>query len=217
MHYEDFIDTLRRAQDEEMHFTQTGKHTLSLFRADEVEFARFHLPVLFANYDFSEQDAYLLPEHPPEYWIMLFQAGQAALGWIAEGEWVEHRVFRKYVVRKKQGKAQPLHLNQKGKSRLGSRIRLQNYKKLLEETQNRISAWHESLGALPQVVFYHVPLSVQNDFFSAALSFTKDAPAMQKISRDLPPPTFELLKEIRREVEEVSVSFLHPESKAWFA
>ncbi|MEO0478510.1 MAG: hypothetical protein AAF196_03430 [Planctomycetota bacterium] len=67
--------------------------------------------------------------------FVLYQAGASAVGvWDRpRREWIDRHVFRRYVVRG-NGKAQATHLKTKGKSRYGSRLRLQNAERLLEET-----------------------------------------------------------------------------------
>lgn len=82
--------------------------------------------------------------------IVLVQAGAHALGVLEEDELVRHKVARKYVVRG-TGRAQPTHLAAKGKSRFGSRLRLQNARSLLAETLERMHAWHDELGGVDAV------------------------------------------------------------------
>ncbi|MEL7006131.1 MAG: hypothetical protein AAFN93_25900, partial [Bacteroidota bacterium] len=60
------------------------------------------------------------------YVLLLIQAGSAALGFFENDINLDHKVFKSYMVRKKQGKSQLKYLNAKGKSRAGSRVRLAN-------------------------------------------------------------------------------------------
>jgi hypothetical protein len=73
--------------------------------------------------------------------IVLIQAGYASLGITSTGTFREHKVIQKYMVRKKQGKAQITYLNKKGKSRAGSRIRLAQTVEFFEEINERINHW----------------------------------------------------------------------------
>ena len=59
------------------------------------------------------------------YCLTLVRAGQASLGYFHQGKLLDHKVFRGYLVRQKQGKSQFKYLKTKGKSRAGSRIRLE--------------------------------------------------------------------------------------------
>lgn len=76
-----------------------------------------------------------LPDPPGRELIVVLQAGASAVGVFdhQRGDWLNRHVFRRYVIRG-NGKAQPTHLKTKGKSRYGSRLRLQNAKKLNDET-----------------------------------------------------------------------------------
>lgn len=82
-------------------------------------------------------------DFPPATLVLLIQAGHAALGLSEAGELLEHKVIRKYMTRRKQGKAQITHLKTKGKSRLGSRIRLQQSVEFVEEINRRGGEWIE--------------------------------------------------------------------------
>lgn len=86
-----------------------------------------------------------LPESPGQGVIVLVRAGATALGVWNDDELLRHKVIKRYVVRGK-GKAQPMHLKTKGKSRYGSRLRLQGYKAQLEETIGRLLEWREEYG-----------------------------------------------------------------------
>ena len=77
---------------------------------------------------------------PGCYAVLLFQAGAAALGLFEDGEMLEHKAMKRYVVRGK-GRAQPTHLKTRGKSRFGSRLRLKNAQMLLEEVAERLRRW----------------------------------------------------------------------------
>ncbi|GMQ23856.1 hypothetical protein Aoki45_05380 [Algoriphagus sp. oki45] len=73
--------------------------------------------------------------------LALIKSGQAALGYFHRGKLEDHKVFRAYMVRKKQGKSQIKHLKTKGKSRAGSRIRLEETQRFFEEINERLNAY----------------------------------------------------------------------------
>ena len=50
------------------------------------------------------------------YCLTLVRAGQAAVGYFHQGKLLDHKVFRGYLVRQKQGKSQFKYLKTKGKS-----------------------------------------------------------------------------------------------------
>ncbi len=77
---------------------------------------------------------------PGRYAVLLLRSGAAALGLFDDGELVEHKTFKRYTVRG-SGRAQTTHLATKGKSRYGSRLRLRNEERLLEEVNERLGRW----------------------------------------------------------------------------
>lgn len=77
----------------------------------------------------------------PHFALALIKAGQAAVGYFHQGELIDHRVFRAYMVRQKQGKSQIKHLKTKGKSRAGSRIRLSETERFFEEINERLTTY----------------------------------------------------------------------------
>lgn len=73
--------------------------------------------------------------------LALIKAGQASVGYFHQGALINHRVFRAYMVRQKQGKSQIKHLKTKGKSRAGSRIRLGETERFFEEINERLISY----------------------------------------------------------------------------
>lgn len=71
--------------------------------------------------------------------IILIKAGIASVGFFENGEISSHKVFRAYMIRKKQGKSQVKYLKTKGKSRAGSRVRLQQTLEFFENINQRIN------------------------------------------------------------------------------
>ncbi len=77
------------------------------------------------------------------YVVLLIQSGSCALGYFEEDETIDHKVFKSYMVRKKQGKSQISYLNSKGKSRAGSRVRLANTIRFFENINERLQEYFE--------------------------------------------------------------------------
>lgn len=73
--------------------------------------------------------------------ILLVKSGIGSTAFFENGEIVDHKVFRAYMVRKKQGKSQIKYLKTKGKSRAGSRIRLQETLDFFEEINLRLNSY----------------------------------------------------------------------------
>ncbi|MCA8978203.1 MAG: hypothetical protein KDC98_25975 [Planctomycetes bacterium] len=97
--------------------------------------------------------------------VLLMRAAGVALGYWDGEELLRHKAIRKYVVRG-SGKAQPVHLESKGKSRYGSRLRLQNWRRLLTETNERLRQWWIEPGE-PERLFLSVPVRVFSDLLAA--------------------------------------------------
>ena len=75
------------------------------------------------------------------YCLTLVRAGQASLGYFHQGKLLDHKVFRGYLVRQKQGKSQFKYLKTKGKSRAGSRIRLEETLVFFNEINERLQVY----------------------------------------------------------------------------
>lgn len=80
-------------------------------------------------------------QSPEPALIILMQAGMAALALVRGEQVLGSRIVRRYMVRKSQGKAQYSYLQQRGKSRLGSRIRLQQTKKFFQDVNSQLHDW----------------------------------------------------------------------------
>jgi hypothetical protein len=104
-----------------------------------------------------------LPDCLGTHLVLLLQAGAAALGIFQQGELSHHKVIKKYVVRGR-GRAQATHLKTRGKSRYGSRLRLQNHKKLLVEVNEKLCAWAGDVQAFDDR-FYSCPVRTWPELF----------------------------------------------------
>lgn len=71
--------------------------------------------------------------------VVAIRSGQAVCGYFHREILLDHKVIRAYMVRKKQGKSQIKHLKTKGKSRAGSRIRLEETERFFEEINERLN------------------------------------------------------------------------------
>jgi Bacteroidetes VLRF1 release factor len=156
---------------------------------------RIHPPLVFPIEPGTRSLAHYvlaLPDEPGRHTVVLMQAGAVSLGLFEAGEPIATRSNKRYVVRG-SGRAQPTHLKTKGKSRYGSRLRLQNAKLLLEETNEKLLEWESEHGP-SDCVYYNAPVRLWPTLFEVtpAPPFTKEDRAI-KIPRDLPKPTTEIL------------------------
>ena len=133
------------------------------------------------------------------------RAGATALGLWRDDELLRHKVIKKYVVRGK-GRAQPAHLKTKGKSRYGSRLRLQNARSQLVETNEKMIEWIRESGAF-DVVLLSCPVRILAD-----LSATEPPPPWVETAS--PPiripfhvhtPSFDELQRVRRRLTRGSI------------
>jgi hypothetical protein len=73
--------------------------------------------------------------------LVMIRAGIASTGYFHNGRMIDHKVFRAYMVRQKQGKSQVKYLKTKGKSRAGSRVRLGETEEFFKEINERLRSY----------------------------------------------------------------------------
>jgi hypothetical protein len=155
--------------------------------------ARLRVPLLAPRLQPLEAvTAYLdrLPGVPERHVVLLLQAGAMAVGYWDGDQLLHHKAQRRYVVRG-HGKAQPLHRKTRGRSRYGARLRLQNWRRLLVETSERLLAYWAEYGA-PERVFVGVPVRVAHDLATTEPPppFAFAAPAVQRLPMHVHRPDF---------------------------
>ncbi|RMH66103.1 MAG: hypothetical protein D6677_00975 [Calditrichaeota bacterium] len=136
----------------------------------------------------------------PNYAILLLRMGNAALATVENGRIRQHKVFTAYVSRKKQGKAQYHYLKSKGKSRLGSRIRLANTTRFTEEV---IQWMHSHIDVNTGALLYQCPPTLWGLFHAAHPQppFNKKDQRLRKIPYTLRQPRFAEIERIRPRME----------------
>ncbi len=135
-----------------------------------------------------------LPEEPPDYVVVLMRAGTASLGFFVEGELEAHKVIRKYMVRKSQGRMQIAYLNAKGKSRAGSRVRLRESVEFFEEINAKLTDWFEEFGD-PGIIFHSCPVRLKSYWFGSKVEppFTSEDERLVHIPHHVHQPDHEEL------------------------
>lgn len=118
---------------------EEDKLRLTIYTRNNSSSIHIRLPILFSQ---------VTPEQLPvigdvNYILLLIQSGSAALGFFENDLNLDHKVFKSYMVRKKQGKSQIKYLNAKGKSRAGSRVRLANTIEFFENINERLQTYFE--------------------------------------------------------------------------
>lgn len=76
--------------------------------------------------------------------LVMIRAGIAVTGYFHNGKMLDHKVFRAYMVRQKQGKSQIKYLKTKGKSRAGSRVRLGETEDFFREINERLTTYEKN-------------------------------------------------------------------------
>ncbi|MEO1054437.1 MAG: hypothetical protein AAFX87_27615 [Bacteroidota bacterium] len=117
----------------------TEKHRFELTGEAIKQSAFLRLPI---TYGYDEVEGRLV-ERSIAVVIILIQSGSAAVGHFQDDVAVDHKVFKSYMVRKKQGKSQIKYLNAKGKSKAGSRVRLANTVNFFENINERLTSYFE--------------------------------------------------------------------------
>lgn len=147
-----------------------------------------------------------LPAEPPLRFLVLMQAGAVSLG-VAQGSaMLATKTLKRYVVRG-VGRAQGLHLRTKGKSRYGSRLRLQNAQLLAAEVHDKLRTWRAHYGA-PQVAYVSAPERLFAEFLES-----DDQPPFGEcrlilgIPLDVDVPCTETLLEVDRALQHGRIEF----------
>lgn len=141
-----------------------------------------------------------LPQELGRHCVILMQAGAVSLGLLEAGQPLHTKTLKKYVVRG-SGRAQPAHLKTKGKSRYGSRLRLQNAQQLFDESAERLEHWWREEGPIERI-FVSAPERMWADFMRLGVpEALRDRDAWTRIPLDLPRPTTELLLRTYRALE----------------
>lgn len=163
--------------------------------------AKLIIPITFPNVEEQSFKEYInqeVLEPVSDTILVLIQAGEACLGKVSGEELITHKLIRKYMVRKSQGKAQIKHLNTKGKSRAGSRIRLAQTLSFFEEINEQLNEWFSDQK--PQRVAYHVPANMLSLWYTSKVPppFEKGDLFLRKTYWDVQKPRREeIIRSIR--------------------
>lgn len=168
------------------------KHRLVLIDSSENEILQLRLPIQMQP---DDMQLMRVSSASFNYVILLIQAGNCALG-LFEGERnVDHKVFRAYMVRKKQGKSQIKYLKTKGKSRAGSRVRLGEGVEFFENINERLQFYFQ------EQEIHRIAISCSKTLipflYNAKVEtpFEKKDPRILKIPKHVHTPIYEVLLE----------------------
>ncbi|WP_299824816.1 hypothetical protein [uncultured Pontibacter sp.] len=165
------------------------KHRLALLDAAGNEQVFFRLP-LTLSYSAEGQ---LQDDAVVNYVILLIQSGNCALGYFEDGVNLDHKVFRSYMVRKKQGKSQIKYLKTKGKSRAGSRVRLGETVEFFENINERLQSYFEEHEVHRIAISCSKTLIPYLYSSKVATPFAKSDPRLYKIPKHIHTPIYEVM------------------------
>ena len=164
------------------------KNTLSFYEENEKK-----LLIRFPVFWQSANDKHLNQLEQTNYVLVMVRSGIASVGYFENGENMDHKVFRAYMVRKKQGKSQIKHLKTKGKSRAGSRVRLAETLEFFEAINERLQDYFDEfrvdkigLSCATTLIPYLFGSKVETPF-------EKNDNRLFKIPKHIPNPTYEAL------------------------
>ncbi|WP_017731912.1 hypothetical protein [Nafulsella turpanensis] len=104
----------------------------------------FRLPLTLSSHSIEIGGGEMEVKPDAKYIMLLIQSGHCAMGFFEGKKNLDHKVFRAYMVRKKQGKSQIKHLKTKGKSRAGSRVRLAGTVEFFENINERLQSYFDN-------------------------------------------------------------------------
>jgi hypothetical protein len=145
-------------------------------------------------------------EELPSYVIVVVQSGQACVGLVENGQLTDHKVFKSYMVRQKQGKSQLKYLKTKGKSKAGSRLRLANAEDFFAGVNERLTEY------LAYYNLHKVALSCNKTILPFLLEASTPFPMdkkddrIYKIPRHIHEASLEVLQEVHRYLEKGEIA-----------
>ena len=141
--------------------------------------------------------------------FILAQAGSASIGLSINGALTKTKVIKKYMVRKSQGKAQLSHLKTKGKSRLGSRIRLQQSVKFFEEINEKLTDF--KIHQTADLILYSCSKTLFPYVFSEPESVIRKHDArLVKVPLDVDEPKLSVLQYINKFAHKTIIETSNP-------
>lgn len=169
------------------------KHKIVVMDAGE-EAIQLRLPVTLHSPAIQKDEDYEVVN----YIILLIQSGSSALAYCEGEDMVDHKVFKSYMVRKKQGKSQIKYLKTKGKSKAGSRVRLGNALSFFEDINERLQEYFDE-NKIDRIAFSCSKTLIPYLFNSKVEPpFDKKDERIFKIPKHTHTPNYEVLLETHK-------------------
>ncbi|KEO73981.1 hypothetical protein [Anditalea andensis] len=159
---------------------------------DQEAILQLRLPITYE----LDKHGRLIGEEGVNYVLLMIRSGIASIGYFERGVNLDHKVFRAYMVRKKQGTSQIKHLKTKGKSRAGSRVRLAETLDFFEDINIRMQGYF-SMHRIDRIGISCATTLIPYLFGSkTATAFDKNDRRILKIPKHVQNPTYEALLEV---------------------
>jgi hypothetical protein len=169
-----------------------AKHKITISDKSGNETIGFRLPLTLSPGITNHND------DPLNYIILLVQSGNCAVGYYENGKNIDHKVFRSYMIRKKQGKSQVKYLKTRGKSKAGSRVRLGETIDFFENINERLNEYFEDFE-IDRIAVSCSKILVPYLFNSKVKTpFDKRDPRIFKIPRHIHTPIFEVMTDTNK-------------------
>ncbi|WP_439482282.1 hypothetical protein [Cyclobacterium plantarum] len=207
---EEIAHFLEWAGENGMLFEYDGsKHKIRITYED-ARIAELRLPILAEYIPETGQLKFKEKNHI----LCMVRAGMAAVGYFENGINISHKVFRAYMVRKKQGKSQIKYLKTKGKSRAGSRVRLGESGSFFNQINDRISSYLNTYHV--DFIGYSCSKTLWPFLFTPDSALQKNKNLLYKIPFHIQQPTYDKLLEINSLIQLAEIKVEDGE-KAHFA
>lgn len=184
-------------------FDYVRKKNQLVFEKGGSTLAKIRLPISLN----SPESYYKSPDDRANYVLIMIRSGVASAGYFEDGENIDHRVFRAYMVRKKQGMSQLKYLKTKGKSRAGSRVRLADTLDFFEKINGRLNEYFESFHV--DRIGMSCPVTLIPYFYGSKTPtpFRKEDPRIFKIPKHVQNPTYESLLDVNNYLLKGEISY----------
>ena len=136
----------------------------------------------------------------------MIRAGIAVAGYFHNGVMLDHKVFRAYMVRQKQGKSQIKYLKTKGKSRAGSRLRLGESEQFFVEINERLQQYDENFPVTTWGISCGKTLWPYFFGSDTPPPFSKNADNLISIPFHVQQPDFQTLQSIHRKLNGIHLT-----------
>lgn len=181
------------------------KHRVVLLDDNKDELVYFRLPIVIPP--LTTATSLSSWDSTQHYVILLIQSGNCALGYFEDGENLDHKVYRSYMVRKKQGVSQIKYLKTKGKSRAGSRVRLGETAEFFENINGRLQTYFQEHEVHRIAISCSKTLQPYLYNSSVATPFDKQDERLFKIPKHIHTPIYEVMMDANKFLQKGELIF----------